>query len=210
MASNANKVVVDVELRAQLSQMKAGVKELEGIFKNLNLTPAKNASLTQDFAKYKANIKEIEDLLSQPLGEKGLADVGKRLEANDKLMNSFKKTLSTLGGYSDSQLQKIFPSSFTNTVKQAVAVLGTYEQKLADIKAQDADYAKTNSELEQKKQSWQELSNQVEKYKEALESVENNQALKNSQIQNFDSKDTQASIKAWQDKQDQITKTTAN
>ncbi len=92
MAGAANKVVVDIELRTQLDQMRSSVKEIENLFRNLNLNPGKSAQMTTMLDQAKKSLLEIEQLTDGgKIKGEDFTKVEKKVESVTKLYQQMSK-----------------------------------------------------------------------------------------------------------------------
>lgn len=181
MASSANKVVVDVELRAQLDSMKSGVKELEGLFKNLNLSPSKNAGMTQLFADMKKDLGEIEKLTE------GGKIKGKNFKQLETTVDNVRKHWSQLtnevvkfNSLTDKQKSQLIPA---NTQKQIDAItdgIKKYGQELDNLNKKSG-LSNLEKQLTTAEKKVQDLPEKLEKINKALNQV----AIRDSFVQGF-------------------------
>jgi len=85
--------------------MKSGVKELEGLFKGLNLSPKSNASFINLFADMKKELKEIENLTDGGKIKGGdFSTLEKKVGNVTTLYNKLSREISSLSGKSGKEL----------------------------------------------------------------------------------------------------------
>lgn len=174
MAANTNKIIVDVELRAQLDQMKSGVKELEGLFKGLNLSPKSNASFTNLFADMKKELKEIENLTDGGKIKGGdFLTLEKKVGNVTTLYNKLSREISSLSGKSGKELQKLFPPEIGNAINQATSKLKDYQTVLKQINNEDGGLTQKNSELQKASSNYEKLTNRAKELEETLNKYKN-------------------------------------
>lgn len=149
--------------------MKSGVKELEGLFKNLNLNPQKSGNMTQIFTEMKKELGEIEALTDgNKIKGAAFGTLEKKVEKVSQLYNKLGKEISSLGGKTGKDLQKLFPPEIGNAINSANSKLKEYEKILNQINNEDGGLNKQKKDLKEAERDYEKLTEKIERLQETL------------------------------------------